>query len=378
MAKVEKSNGVIPLAWRDNIEHWHTLATTADPLFMSHSWRSLWWDIWGRQAGELQLVHCTDDQGPLALAPLYLDHPRFLKLIRYARLQMVGCSYGALSTPRAEYNSFLLRRGAESEAFGQLATRIGLLSWQELVVSDVLVGSVMDQALQAWCRSQGWVLREIQHEPAYAVNTSGTFADYLASLGSNTRLKLFNRRKLLAGLGAVEQRNLFPDQVDVFFDLLNGYHRQRWGCDCFGPQSLSFHKQLIQALAMQGADIDLSLLTLNGQTLSVLYNIRCGDRVYNLQSGYLERFHPKISLGSLHLGYAIEAAFADPAVMHFDFLAGKGKQTDYKRLLTQESVALKSYKLVRSPLLRLLYALKDRVDAYRQPAHPPTSDDAGG
>lgn len=337
----------------------------ADPLFMSQAWRNLWWDIWGKSAGMLAEFVCVDERGPLAIAPLYRDRVRLFNLYSYSRLQMVGCSYGALSTPRAEYNSFLLRAGAQPQAFDALARQLEQAAWQELVIQDVIVDSEMDRALHAWCKRQGWGLREILQDQAYAVNSTGSFDAYLATLGSNTRLKLYNRRKLLATLGTPRLSNMFPDRVDAFFDLLNTFHRERWGCDCFGPESLQFHKQLIQSLARAGAEIDLSLLALDDAPLSVLYNVRCDRRVYNLQSGYLERFHPKISLGSLHLGYAIEAAFLSPHANHFDMLAGRGKQSDYKRAIANETLALKSYKIVRSPALRALYWLKDGVDRYR-------------
>ncbi len=345
---------------------WSSLMRGVDPLFMSLAWREHWWTLWGAVAGEQVTLSCADREGPLAIAPLYKDRVRLLAFFSYVRLQLMGCSYGTLSTPRAEYNSFLLRDTATSNAFQALAERLEAISWQEMVLQDVIVGSAMDVELHAWCQRRRWGLREILRDQAYAVGTGAGFDRYLASLGSSTRLKLFNRRKLLATLGAVQINNLFPQRVDEFFDLLNGFHRTRWGCDCFGPESLSFHKRLIQSLADQGADIDLSLLALDGKPLSVLYNVRCGDRVYNLQSGYLESFHPKISLGTLHLGYAIEAAFACPDALHFDMLAGRGKQTDYKRAIADEVVSLWSYKIVRSPFLRALYRVKSWKDAHQK------------
>lgn len=345
---------------------WRVVMGGADPLFMSRAWRQHWWALWGARAGTLAVVTCADGHGLLGGAPLYRDRQRLFRGYGYDRMQLIGCSYGALSTPRAEYNSFLLRAGSESLAFDALAQQLERMPWQELVLQDVIVDSPMDQALRGWSIRRGWALREILQDQAYAVNTAGAFEAYLASLGSNTRLKLFNRRKLLATLGVPQVSNLFPERVDEFFDLLNAFHRERWGVDCFGPESLSFHKRLIHSLAQEGAEIDLSLLSLDEKPLSVLYNVRCKDRVYNLQSGYLERFHPKISLGSLHLGYAIKAAFYSADAEHFDMLAGRGKQTDYKRAIANEILALKSYKVVRSPLLRALYWVKDRVDRRHQ------------
>ena len=54
--------------------------------------------------------------------------------------------------------------------------------------------------------------------------------------------------------------------------------------------------------------------------MSVLYDIQAGGRVYNLQAGYEESFHHKLSLGTLHLGYAIEQAFQVSSISRYDLL----------------------------------------------------------
>src|SRR5690606_40849246 len=64
-----------------------------------------------------------------------------------------------------------------------------------------------------------------------------------------------------------------------------------------------------------------------------VFDISYQGRKYNLQTGYQENFHKSISLGTLHFGYQIEAAFRDPDVAFYDFMAGKGKNSDYKKSL---------------------------------------------
>jgi hypothetical protein len=88
--------------------------------------------------------------------------------------------------------------------------------------------------------------------------------------------------------------------------------------------------------------------------------------IYNIQAGYEEDFHKKVALGTLHLGYAIETAFKDPSVGFFDLLAGEGKKTDYKSHLATDRTSLTTLMVVRSPLFRLLYRMKDSLSWLQQ------------
>ncbi|MEO9701059.1 GNAT family N-acetyltransferase, partial [Marinobacter alexandrii] len=108
----------------------------------------------------------------------------------------------------------------------------------------------------------------------------------------------------------------------------------------------------------EGGVPQLSLLSCDQSAISVLYNVEFKGTVYNLQSGYLESFHKKLSIGSLHLGYCIEEAFLDPGVRLFDLLAGGGKNDNYKKRLATDITPLVSVMIVRGTLLKLLYLLK--------------------
>jgi hypothetical protein len=78
----------------------------------------------------------------------------------------------------------------------------------------------------------------------------------------------------------------------------------------------------------------------------------------NLQAGFVENFDSKVALGSLHLGYAIEAAFNEGSVDFYDLLAGAGKNHFYKSHFQGDSVDFYTFQLVRSPLIGFLYSLQ--------------------
>lgn len=78
-------------------------------------------------------------------------------------------------------------------------------------------------------------------------------------------------------------------------------------------------------MVSEGGEPQLLALRCGEQLISVLYNVKYQGCVYNLQSGFEESFHPKLAIGTLHLGYAIERAFQEEGTQTFDMLAGSGK-----------------------------------------------------
>lgn len=273
-------------------------------------------------------------------------------------LQFVGTNYRRVSTPRTEYNTAFT--SVSGQASG-VARRLTSEAWTEAVFRDVREDAQDLVVLEELATTHGWSLRTVARDTAYSVDTQGCFQDYLAGLGSNTRLKLYNRRKVLDSLGVVTLENAWPDRRGEFFGLLNRFHRVRWGGDCFNEKSLLFHQRFLELVVEEGGVPELSLLACDGQVISVVYNVCYKGCVYNLQSGYVENFHRKLALGTLHLGYCIEAAFRSPALTMFDMLAGTGKNDNYKTRIATQHVELHSVMVVKGWLLKILYRLKDRV-----------------
>jgi CelD/BcsL family acetyltransferase involved in cellulose biosynthesis len=94
--------------------------------------------------------------------------------------------------------------------------------------------------------------------------------------------------------------------------------------------------------------------------VSVLYDIRKGACQYNISMGFDPSFSRKLSLGLLHLGYAMEAA-AESQVSTYDFLAGSGLRSDYKRHLSQVRRSLSCVQVLRGFVLPPLYRWHDRA-----------------
>lgn len=269
-------------------------------------------------------------------------------------MQFIGTSYRQFSAPRTEYNT-LAPLGKLPDALAKLES----LQWTEAVFSDMRSESEELAAIKRWVQINRWYLRTIREDTAYGIETTGTFQDYLDRLGKNTRLKLYNRRKVFESHGTAVEENFWPGRATEFLELLNDFHRVRWGSPCFSDRSIAFHLDFLSRGLAEGIRPLLMVLYHEHRPVSVLYNLVHDGCVYNIQSGYEETFHKKVALGTLHLGYSIEAAFEDPDVAFFDLLAGDGKNTDYKLHLATSRTSLTTVMLVRSRVFRLLYRAKD-------------------
>ena len=62
----------------------------------------------------------------------------------------------------------------------------------------------------------------------------------------------------------------------------------------------------------------------------------------------------------MHLGYAMETA-TEHQVGSYDFLAGPGRTSDFKRLLSQKRLELSCVQMLRGSMLTSLYRWVDRV-----------------
>ncbi len=359
-------------------ELWERLRerSRGDPLFLGTAWQAAWWRTWHRRLRlRPMLIGVYRGNDLIALAPFYRYRRRSLLGLAFEELHQIGNAPGIAPTVRTEYTDVLIDPEDSDAALATLDEALSRIHWDELIISDYV--------------APGWLARLALHRrlrPMTArtdigvhIPTDGSFHDWLSSLGHNTRLKAYNRRRYLAerGIGITRRTITDPDEG---FRLLNAFHRQRWGKPAFADTSLAFHQRLRERLGA-GASAYFDVLELDGEVRSVLYDVRCGDRIYNLQAGFCEAFDPKVSLGTLHLGYAIEAAFDDPAIKAYDLLAGGGKHSQYKRHFRGHEHRFESYHLTRSPLLKALYSgyyalpegLRTRLQRWRRRYHHPPS-----
>lgn len=343
-------------------EDWDTCLAKSDanPLFMSWPWLFSWWQTWSQLLGmELVLLAVFDEnEGLVGIGPFSRRVLVTPAGIRVTRMYTLGNAWRLAPTVRTEYCGIIACRGFEDAVGANLLSALEQLGWDELIFTDVPPKQLEDFRRAGLDEHLGYRIIQRTVDVGVCVSTTGRFTDWLNALGKHTRLKAYNRRTYLDKHGELNFSAHDTDRDGDFFELLNAFHHSRWGKPAFEREALRFHRLLLQRLHLCGGKPVLSVVRYNGCCVSVLYDIVVGDYRFNLQAGYDEAFDAKVSLGYLHLGFAIEEAFNDKKTHSYDLLAGTGKKQFYKSHFHGEAVNFTTFQVVRGPLLKLLYAIQ--------------------
>lgn len=328
-------------------------------LFRTSAWLSAWLTAWGTHP-RLKCLGDINTQPLVSGLCSFTDYKfRFLPL---RTLIPVGVATGVVPSIRGEYFCFEDPRQLKSLLAESLSHY-----WHQFYIPDLMFDSAEFEIIKDFCSQQQFALLIRDKTTSYGVDVrNDTFTNYLKSLGRSTRLKLFNRRTKLMELGDLHITNIWPD-TEKFIGLINQFHWERWNEPCFLPRNTTLIIHALNNLAAAGHGVDLSVLWLDDKPLSVMLDINVNGRVYNLQSGYIENFMHGVSLGTLHFGFQIEAAFNSPAVDYYDFMAGKGKHCNYKEAIANAQLDFVSVYIVKPALLQFAYHVNDYLKGYRPP-----------
>lgn len=332
----------------------------SDKLFMSWEWQYTWWKIFKDENMRLKMFVAIDENDNLlGIAPLYIANVTTKKVISTRRLQFIGNCWRGKATMPTEIVDFIADRNVSSEVINMFYEYIGSLDgWDEFVLSSLNKNTTTYKCLVAGEKFANSHFRCAETYSSYYLDTTGDFNGYLKKLSKTMRLKLFNRRKLLNSTGKAGFECLDAG-FDECFKLLNQLHRKRWGSDIFEGDRLKFN-QMVSSLMMKNHSVEFSVILFNRKPISIQYNYIVNNRKYNIQAGFDELFHKKISLGYLHFGYEIENAFKS-RVTAYDFLMGEGKNTQYKEGLTSSKLELVDMQILRSNYVGFLYKLHDGI-----------------
>lgn len=337
-------------------------------LFASAVWKDAWIKSWGNCSAIKQIDSRSEIHNLLPEAPcLYSYNFSPLPLIKFKTLFTAGTSTPIAQSIRSEY---FIPPGGSMRSLINTAMKY---SWSQLWIPDLINNSVECVQLYDEAKKSGLKLFVRDMAVSYAVNLQREgFSGYLKSLGSNTRLKLFNKRKRLYEAGEIRIKNIWPD-IDGFIEILNQFHQLRWGKLCYQGRNRELIVACMNNVVADGGEVDLSVIYCNGAAISAVLDIHYQQRIYNIQSGFVENFGNGVSLGTLHFGFQIEKAFETSATF-YDFMAGNGKNNNYKAALATQTENFISIMLVRSKILAALYVVNDRIKSLRNKRAVPAVD----
>ena len=336
----------------------------ADRFFMSWQWMSQWWINWGgRSSDELYMLAIYIDDELVGIAPLYIHQASYLKgLVPVKRLQLIGSRYTGSSGIRSEYLGTIVKKGLEISVNETISRAIASnKNWDEIVFSDLVKGSYFYDTINDLAANSRLRKRKLGSDDCYTINTEGSLEEYLATLGKNTRLKLYNRRKALSEHGEVSLKYVDLRESDDIFRCINEFHLERYRKPAFSEINIAVLRKVIDSMPESASFKCSSLMTVDKKPVSAIVNAFLNGKIYNIQLGFLEGLDKRISLGTLHLGYAIEMAFESPEIVSFDLLAGEGKRSNYKARLASYHATLESIQILRKPIIRLMYLVNDKM-----------------
>lgn len=322
-------------------------------IFATHQWVDAWEKAWSDNENIIRLRphenvnDCRDG---------FYTHQHFTPFgLKFTTLFSSGVSTPASPSLRSEYFNL------NDRAIEPFIDAAASYKWDQLYIPDLISSSL--EYLEICRRAQAKQFKVVIRDESisYAVSLrEANFEHYLQGRSGNTRAKLFNKRKSLLKAGEIRITNLWPN-VEVFIETLNTFHLSRWCKPCYEGRNLKQIIYFLNEIARAGGVPDLSVIYCDNQPISAVLDVEYRGRIYNIQSGYREDFLRGVSLGTLHLGFQLEKAFMSGCDF-YDFMAGKGKSSDYKKSLATHSELLISIMLVRSSLLKGLYAIKDVIN----------------
>lgn len=327
-------------------------------LFQTRAWINAWKDIWAEQVQRYSFVDS--------------DHPAYLinsatklkGIIPIHSATPYGCMCETIPSIRSEfwnYSTYLHEDAGIS--FKEWLSRALSTNSNQLILPDVIINSHIHKETRQIAETKNHLVLECNPSIAYSVNTQeGSFSDYLSTLSSNTRPKLYNRRKRLNENNDVAISD-WTGSNSEFIDLLNHFHMDRWGKPCFEGKNRDFIENLLPRLEEEGHKVIRSTMYKNSSPISILLDIQVGPRIYNLQAGYIENLIKGVALGTIHLGYQIESSFNNPEIIAYDFMAGTGKNENYKEKIANQYVTLSDLVIIKPWWLKLLYRLNEKKNA---------------
>ncbi|MGK0235012.1 MAG: hypothetical protein ACI9EK_001544 [Psychroserpens sp.] len=347
---------VVRLSYSDfnSIEYtWsHLLENSeANSLFSSWVWQKTWWDVWQPRLDLHLLLLGVYESGTLiGIVPCYTYIIKKKIGFSITRCEYIGNYSHGDDSIRSEYLNFILPKERYEELIPLIIEFIKKQSVHEMVFTDVDMGSSTGQYFDKLMRN---VFRS--KENGIRIPTNKSFNNYLAGLGKNTRLKLYNRRKVLVTPDIIKIS--VQSELSMFFDNLNSMHLTRWGKPCFSAHSLIFHQKVAGSFLKKGS-LSALILFEDGIPIAVCYDITVNNTRYNIQLGFSSCVSNKVSVGTLMLGYAIEWAHEEPLVEYYDLLAGKGKNTFYKSKFHGEIKTFITFLIPITYCLKAKYWLK--------------------
>ena len=226
--------------------------SSADPLFLSWDWLTLWWTHFGNaNPGRTLTIHAANDNDRLVGAlPVVSGVRANRRFLRYTTSSVLGNFFRSGQGIPTEYLDIVSESGREQETLTAcLRAHLRCSGDSEFSIGWTHASARWRTALES-VKGRPWsYVRSVDPLTAYNANLSEGFEAYTQKLSGNSRRAVFNLRRRLAEAGELTVRPVAEARIPDALAQLNALHALRWGNPAFVGPKLEFHRALIGRLA---------------------------------------------------------------------------------------------------------------------------------
>ncbi|KZY63444.1 hypothetical protein A3738_20355 [Oleiphilus sp. HI0066] len=235
------------------------------------------------------------------------------------------------------------------------------IRWDELILGDIPHQSLTSRLIEECFGHYGLYNRTVHEDHSVVVDTCTDAEKYTKKLSSNFRRATIHKfsnleRQHTVDFQIYENEESCPLNI---IETLNDLHLTRWGKPCFEDVYKEFHNSLITHFGKSN-DLDIALMSIDGDVKALTYNLKFGSTIYNIQLGYDEQAFKNYSLGLVHLMQNILLSQTSGEIKQFDLLAGYGKNEYYKERFGGRIQNISTKQYLRSKWVKLIYRIYDK------------------
>ena len=281
--------------------------TGANTIFITPWWQQLWWNRYGDDRSDLQILSLRDGDSLLGIAPL---------MTRGDTLSFLG------DTDLFDYHDFLVRDGREDAFYSALWQHIEAMDWQKMELKSLRESSETLRRFPGLARANGWTATVSEEDVSPYTELGTSWDDYVAGLRKKDRHEL--RRKLRrlnngndASQYAFDDPGEIADAMPEFFRLMRASRPDK--DDFLTADREQFFSELAQELSSRD-QFRLYFLELNDIRVAscICFDYNGSYLLYN--SGY-DPEYSALSVGLLNKALCIQDAI-ESGKSKFDFLRG--------------------------------------------------------
>ena len=281
--------------------------TGANTIFITPWWQQLWWNRYGDDNAELEILSIRDKDSLLGIAPL---------MTRGDTLSFLG------DTDLFDYHDFLVREGCEDDFYTTLWQHIESMDWQKMELKSLRESSETLRRFPTFAQTSGWTSTVTDEDVSPFADLDASWDEYVASLRKKDRHEL--RRKLRrlnngneASQYAFDDPGEIADAMPEFFRLMRASRPDK--DDFLTSDREQFFSELAQELSSRD-QFRLFFLEINDVRVAscICFDYNGSYLLYN--SGY-DPEYSSLSVGLLNKALCIQDAI-ESGKRKFDFLRG--------------------------------------------------------